>query len=117
MPAPDQVRGFNSRDPVPRRHWIAGQARNDKKWPPMQTFARKIRLVMHSAQEFLGSEPKFAEPSARPQGAAPCAAAKLVSDPNNSGDSRGAECVASLIHHRLFNRSCAGQFFGMMSVC
>ena len=58
----------------------------------------KIRLVMRLAQEFLGSEPKFAEPSARPQGAAPCAAAKLVSDPNNSGDSRGAECVASLIH-------------------
>jgi len=34
--------------------------------------------------EFLGSEPKFAEPSARPKGAAQCAAAKLVSDPNNS---------------------------------
>ena len=34
--------------------------------------------------EFLGSEPKFAEPSARPGGAAQRAAAKLVSDPNNS---------------------------------
>src|SRR5450830_1152845 len=32
---------------------------------------------------FLGSEPKFAEPSAPPQGAAQSAAAKLVSDPNN----------------------------------
>ena len=29
IPAPDQVRGFNIRDPGPRRHWIAGQARND----------------------------------------------------------------------------------------
>ena len=92
MPAPDQVRGFNSRDPVPRRHWTAGQARNDKKWPPMQTFARKIRLVMRSAQRHKGGAQR-------------------------AGDSRGAECVASLIHHRLFNRSCAGQFFGMMSVC
>ena len=34
--------------------------------------------------EFLGSEPKFAVPSARPEGAALRAAAKLVSDPNNS---------------------------------
>ena len=30
IPAPDQVRGFNIRDPVLRHHWIAGQARNDK---------------------------------------------------------------------------------------
>ena len=30
IPAPDQVRGFNIRDPVPHHHWIAGQARNDK---------------------------------------------------------------------------------------
>ena len=29
IPAPDQVRGFNIRDPVLRRDWIAGQARND----------------------------------------------------------------------------------------
>jgi hypothetical protein len=29
IPAPDQVRGFNIRDPVPHHHWIAGQARND----------------------------------------------------------------------------------------
>jgi len=36
---------------------------------------------------FLGSEPKFAQPSAGPQGTALCAAAKLVSDPNNQ---RGA---------------------------
>jgi len=35
-------------------------------------------------QEFLGSEPKFAEPTARPKGAVRCTAAKLVSDPNNS---------------------------------
>ena len=34
--------------------------------------------------EFLGSEPQFAEPSARPVGAVPCTAAKWVSDPNNS---------------------------------
>jgi len=32
---------------------------------------------------FLGSEPKFAVPSAPPAGAARCAAAKLVSDPNS----------------------------------
>jgi hypothetical protein len=32
---------------------------------------------------FLGSEPKFAEPLARPQGAMLRIAAKLVSDPNN----------------------------------
>jgi len=30
IPAPDQVRGFNIRDPVLRHHWIAGQAHNDK---------------------------------------------------------------------------------------
>jgi hypothetical protein len=56
-----------------------------------------IWLVGHSAPrlspEFLGSEPKFAEPSARPQGAAQRAAAKLVSDPNNSC----AECPTSQI--------------------
>ena len=34
--------------------------------------------------EFLGSEPQFAKPSARPVGAVPCSAAKWVSDPNNS---------------------------------
>ena len=39
---------------------------------------------------FLGSEPKFAEPTARPKGAALRAAAKLVSDPNNP--KRGASC-------------------------
>src|ERR1035437_8372745 len=33
-------------------------------------------------RRFLGSEPKFAEPSAPPAGAAQSAAAKLVSDPN-----------------------------------
>jgi hypothetical protein len=60
------------RDPVPRRHWIAGQARNDKKWPPMQTFARKIRLVMRSAQRHKGGAQR-------------------------AGDSRGAECITSLI--------------------
>jgi len=32
---------------------------------------------------FLGAEPKFAEPSARPEGAVLRTAAKLVSDPNN----------------------------------
>jgi hypothetical protein len=30
IPAPDQVRGFNIRDPVPRQHWIADRVRNDK---------------------------------------------------------------------------------------
>jgi beta-lysine 5,6-aminomutase alpha subunit len=34
---------------------------------------------------FLGSEPKFAEPSAPPNGVAQSATAKLVSDPNNPG--------------------------------
>ena len=34
--------------------------------------------------EFLGSEPKFAVPQARPKGATQRVAAKLVSDPNNS---------------------------------
>jgi hypothetical protein len=30
IPAPDQVRGYSTRDPVLHEHWIAGQARNDK---------------------------------------------------------------------------------------
>jgi site-specific recombinase XerC len=38
-----------------------------------------IRTVQ---ERFLGSEPKFAEPSARPSGAVLRTAAKLVSDPN-----------------------------------
>jgi hypothetical protein len=29
IPAPDQVRGFNIRDPVVRQDWIADQVRND----------------------------------------------------------------------------------------
>jgi hypothetical protein len=33
MPAPDQVRGFNIRHPVPRKAWIADQVRNDTKSP------------------------------------------------------------------------------------
>ncbi len=33
-------------------------------------------------EQNLGSEPKFAEPTARPEGAVRCTAAKLVSDPN-----------------------------------
>ena len=33
IPAPDQVRGFNIRDPVARRHWIADQVRNDSRRP------------------------------------------------------------------------------------
>ncbi len=41
-------------------------------------------LLLRLAVEFLGSEPKFAEPTARPEGAVRCTAAKLVSDPNNS---------------------------------
>ena len=40
--------------------------------------------VLGKPCEFLGSEPKFAEPTARPDGAVRCTAAKLVSDPNNS---------------------------------
>ena len=43
-----------------------------------------ITEVVEWRVEFLGSEPKFAEPSARPEGAVQCTAAKLVSDPNNS---------------------------------
>ena len=30
IPDPDQVRGFNIRDPVLRKHWIADQVRNDE---------------------------------------------------------------------------------------
>ncbi len=41
--------------------------------------------------EFLGSAPKFAEPSARPQGVALCAAAKLGSDPDNSASVLGPQ--------------------------
>ena len=37
-------------------------------------------------QGFLGSESKFAEPSARPEGAVLRTAAKLASDPNNPRD-------------------------------
>ncbi len=50
---------------------------------------------------FLGSEPKFAEPSARPQGAVPCSAAKLVSDPNNlMADNDPAILAAALMQSR-----------------
>ncbi len=42
----------------------------------------------------LGSEPKFAEPVARPTGAVLCTAAKLVSDPNNQ---RGAALLAAML--------------------
>ena len=68
--------------------------------------AAKDQVGEALSAELLGSEPKFAEPSARPWGAAQRAAAwtrgfaKLVSDPNNSNnseDSRGVECLASLI--------------------
>ncbi|MGH6640495.1 MAG: MG2 domain-containing protein, partial [Polaromonas sp.] len=43
---------------------------------------RKAYFV--SARAFLGSDAKFAEPTARPQGAVPSTAAKLASDPNNA---------------------------------
>ena len=51
--------------------------------------ARILLLVVvfdcsHPIREFLGSEPKFTEPTARPEGAVRCTAVKLVSDPNNS---------------------------------
>ena len=39
--------------------------------------------VAYYSPRFLGSEPKFTEPSARPPGAVPRTAVKLVSDPNN----------------------------------
>ena len=39
--------------------------------------------VANARLGFLGSESKFAGPSARPQGALPGGAAKLASDPNN----------------------------------
>ncbi len=42
-----------------------------------------VPVVFAAVHRFLGSEPKFAEPAAPPQGAALPAAAKLVSDPNN----------------------------------
>ena len=68
-------------------------SRNDDRPNPAR-YAVRIRPLGHSAlrlsPEFLGSEPwtwgfaKFAQPSAGPKGSALCAAAKLVSDPNNS---------------------------------
>ncbi len=62
---------------------------------------RKATLL---SAEFLGSEPKFAEPMARPEGAVPCTAAKLVSDPNNSPCGarfrRGPRKLAALKHAR-----------------
>ena len=50
--------------------------------------ARILLLVVvfdcsHPIRELLGSEPKFTEPTARPEGAARCTAVKLVSDPKN----------------------------------
>ncbi len=45
---------------------------------------------------FLGSEPKFAQPTARPEGAVRCTAAKLVSDPNNPVFSTLFLCLALL---------------------
>jgi len=63
IPAPDQVRGSNIRDPVPRDHWIAGQARNDKPTarndkPTARNDnpVRRIGLAGRSAQELLGSD-------------------------------------------------------------
>ena len=35
LSAPGVVIPDSIRDPAPRRHWIAGQARNDKAWPVM----------------------------------------------------------------------------------
>jgi hypothetical protein len=35
IPAPGVVIPDSIRDPAPRRHWIAGQARNDKAWSAM----------------------------------------------------------------------------------
>src|SRR5665647_1449568 len=49
---------------------------------------------------FLGSEPKFAEPLARPEGAVPCTAAKLVSDTNNLPC--GARSSRGLVQTRLW---------------
>ena len=41
IPAPDQVRGFNIRDPVLREHWIADQVRNDKVGDAMTNWCRQ----------------------------------------------------------------------------
>ncbi len=46
--------------------------------------SQEFELYFTPSLEFLGSEPKFTEPTARPEGAARSTAAKLVSDPNNS---------------------------------
>ncbi len=46
-------------------------------------FMQMERVVQAITDRFLGSEPKFAEPTARPPGAVLRTAAKLVSDPNN----------------------------------
>jgi hypothetical protein len=35
IPTPGVVIPDSIRDPAPRRHWIAGQARNDKAWSAM----------------------------------------------------------------------------------
>ncbi len=50
---------------------------------------------MRPPRWFLGSEPKFANPSAYPTGAALRDAAKLVSDPNNQMPPEGAAAPAA----------------------
>jgi len=46
--------------------------------------SQEFELYFTPSLEFLGSEPKFAEPTARPESAVRSTAAKLVSDPNNA---------------------------------
>ncbi len=67
--------------------------------------------------EFLGSEPKFAEPLARPAGAVRRTAAKLVSDPNNSPC--GAQSSRGLVQTRCAQTSTSPDPSGppLLSAC
>jgi len=67
--------------------------------PLLYTWRNADPATLISVTEFLGSEPKFAEPTARPTGAVRCTAAKLVSDPNNSVHIKlrdGRECTVDI---------------------
>ena len=54
IPAPDQVRGFSTRDPR-----IADQVRNDKPWGPQSMNPLPVDYVLHQAA--LGSVPRSVE--------------------------------------------------------
>ncbi len=60
---------------------LANDAKNSDQ--PAEWFLLEAHKRVKALHGFLGAEPKFAEPSARPEGAVLRTAAKLVSDPNN----------------------------------